>query len=118
MSTTVYGIPNCGSVKKARHWLDEQDIDYRFIDFKKTPPEAETIANWLQQLPLERLLNKRGTTWRTLTPEQQASAADPAAAVKLMAAQPSLIKRPLIEHNGRLLCGFDEAEYIAFFQAA
>ena len=70
--TILYGITNCATVKKARLWLDENNIAYQFVDFKKTPPTAEQLKYWLASIPLDTLINKRGTTWRKLTPEQQA----------------------------------------------
>lgn len=113
--TTVYGITNCSTVKKARAWLQDNGIDYDFADFKKTPPTAEQIENWRTQLGMAALLNKRGTTWRKLTPEQQSQADSEAGAAALMMAHPSLIKRPVVEHNGQILCGFDETAYTALF---
>lgn len=116
--TILYGIPNCDTVKAARQWLSEQQIEYIFSDFKKQPPTAETLTLWLQHIPLSQLLNKRGTTWRKLTAEQQLQAAETAGAVALMAAQPSLIKRPVLAHNGRYHCGFTAEDYLRIFQAA
>lgn len=116
--TVLYGIPNCASVKKARAWLDGRHTAYRFNDFKKSPPDAALIESWLEQLPLDTLLNRRGTTWRKLPPEQQAACAQTAEAVALMAAQPSLIKRPVLVHQGKVYCGFDADLYRQLFQAA
>ena len=93
---TVYGIPNCDSVKKARAWLTEQGIAYQFHDFKKQGvPEAE-LAQWLAQCGWETLLNRKGTTWRQLAPEVQARVVDAASARELMLEQASVIKRPVI----------------------
>ncbi|MGF6148765.1 putative reductase [Kingella potus] len=116
--TVLYGIPNCDTVKKARAWLAEHGADYTFSDFKKEPPEARQIEAWLADIPLETLLNRRGTTWRKLTAQQQAAAGERTAAVALMAAQPSLIKRPVLEHGGRFYCGFQTALYANLFAAA
>lgn len=116
--TVLYGIPNCDSVKKARAWLNAQAVDYRFHDFKQQPPTGEQIDAWLQSIPLSVLLNKRGTTWRKLSAEQQAQAADPSAAAELMRQHPSLIKRPVLEHGDTLLCGFDAARYAELFEQA
>jgi len=102
----VYGIPNCGSVKKARVLLEEQGVAYEFIDFKKAPPTTELIQAWVDQAGLELVLNKRGTTWRKLDDAQKAET-DSAKLISLMAAQPSLIKRPVIETGTALLVGFD-----------
>lgn len=113
--TTVYGIANCSTVKKARAWLESKGIEYDFADFKKTPPTAAQIENWRAQVGMAVLLNKRGTTWRKLTPEQQVLADGDAGAAELMTAHPSLIKRPVIEYKGKVLCGFDEAACAALF---
>ena len=95
-SPTVYGIPNCDSVKKARAWLTEQGIAYQFHDFKKQGvPEAE-LGQWLSQCGWEVVLNRKGTTWRQLAPEVQAQVLDAASARRLMLAQASVIKRPVI----------------------
>ena len=107
--TILYGITNCATVKKARLWLDENNIAYQFVDLKKTPPTAEQLKHWLAYIPLDTLINKRGTTWRKLTPEQQAH---------LMREHSSIIKRPILEHNHHVFIGFDTAQYATIFQAA
>lgn len=95
-SPTVYGIPNCDSVKKARAWLTEQGIDHQFHDFKKLGvPEAE-LGQWLSQCGWETVLNRKGTTWRQLAAGVQAQVVDAASARRLMLAQASVIKRPVI----------------------
>ncbi|ASK26368.1 ArsC family reductase [Neisseria chenwenguii] len=113
--TKLYGIPNCDTVKKARRWLEENGIAYEFFDFKKTPPTADLIETWLAQIPLETLLNKRGTTWRKLDAAAQAAAADQGGAVALMAENPSLIKRPVLAKDGQFYAGFSEVAYRAVF---
>ena len=115
--TTLYGIPNCDTVKKARTWLAEHNIAYEFADFKKRPPDTALIERWLQDIPLETLLNKRGTTWRKLSSEEQASAGSTGGAVKLMAAHPSLIKRPILHYCGRYSAGFQADTYAQIFSA-
>ena len=109
----VYGIPNCGSVKKARALLDEQNADYSFIDFKKTPPTHEEIASWIKAVGRDTLINKKGTKWRSLSDaEKQQADTDP---ISLIATHPTLIKRPLVVwENGTITVGFDEK----LFQAA
>lgn len=114
----LYGISNCSTVKKARAWLEARQIDYVFHDFKKEAPTAEWLAGCLQHVPLEILLNKRGTTWRKLTPEEQAQAADESGAIALMCAYPSLIKRPVLTGGNGVLAGFDETQYAQYVQAA
>ncbi|QEY26326.1 arsenate reductase [Neisseria zalophi] len=109
--TTLYGITNCDAVKKARTWLSENHIDYEFVDFKKSPPDEALIKSWLKDIDLAVLLNKRGTTWRKLSSEQQASAATQEGAIKLMVENPSLIKRPVLNHSGHNQVGFQAASY-------
>ena len=111
MPVTVYGIKNCDTMKKAFAWLDEHGIAYDFHDYKKSGIDAATLTRWCAQLGWEALVNKRGTTWRKLTPEQQA-VADTAAAIALMQAQPSLIRRPVVEFaGGELVVGLDPAAF-------
>lgn len=112
MTITLYGIPNCDTVKKARVWLDAHGIAYTFHDYKKQGADAAQVASWVQQAGLEKVLNKAGTTFRKLTPEQKADLS-PESAVALMVELPSLIKRPIAEHPGGLLVGFREAEWAA-----
>lgn len=114
--TTIYGIPNCDTVKKARNWLAEHGIAAEFVDFKKVPPAPELIEAWLGDIDVAVLLNKRGTTWRKLDEVQQARAATREGAVALMAAQPSLIKRPVLSQNGRFYAGFQAALYESVFK--
>ena len=110
--TTVYGIPNCDTVKKARTWLSEQGITYQFHDFKKQGVPAERLPDWMQAMGWEKLLNRQGTTWRKLDPSVQAAVTDAASASALMADNPSVIKRPVVEWNdGTVTVGFDEAAW-------
>lgn len=111
----IYGISNCGTVKTARAWLAEHRIDAEFVDFKKTPPDAGLLRTWLAQVPAAVLINRKGTTWRKLDTAQQAQAGNDAGAIVLMAAQPSLIKRPLLVLNGQVYVGFTAARYAAIF---
>lgn len=106
MSVTMYGIANCDTVKKARSWLDQLGISYAFHDYKKQRADAERIAHWVEQAGWETVLNRRGTTFRAL-PEADKTDLDPAKAVAIMAANPSCIKRPVVEYPGGLLVGFD-----------
>ncbi|MEW6444522.1 MAG: arsenate reductase [Pseudomonadota bacterium] len=111
----VHGIPNCGTVKKARAWLDARGLDYQFHDFKKAPPTEERLRAWEQQLGWEKLLKKTGTTWRTL-PDEAKAELNRDKAIALLAAHHNLIRRPIVEQpDGRLLAGFIEAEYHAAF---
>ena len=110
MSITLYGIPNCDTVKKARVWLDGQGIAYAFHDYKKAGADPARIAQWIAHAGLDRVLNRAGTTFRKL-PESEREGLDEAHAAALMAANPSCIKRPIVEHSGGLLVGFKPDEW-------
>ncbi|MDH5857620.1 arsenate reductase [Lampropedia aestuarii] len=99
----LYGIPNCDTVKKSRLWFADQGEDVQFHDFKKQGLDAATLAQWAEQLGVDALLNRRGTTWRKLSDAEQASASESAGAQALMLAHTSLIKRPVvrIEREGQ-----------------
>lgn len=114
MTTTLYGIPNCDTVKKARAWLAPRDVAYAFHDYKTQGADAAQVARWVAAAGLDKVLNRAGTTFRKL---DAADKADLTAerAVALMVAQPSLIKRPIVEHAGGLLVGFREPEWAAVF---
>mgnify|MGYP000857318076 CR=1 FL=1 len=105
----VYGIPNCDTVKKALNFLKANNAAYTFHDFKKEGVSREQLEKWAKQLGWETLLNKRGTTWRKLSPEVQASVHTQADAIRLMQEHSSLIKRPVVEKGNTLSAGFDEA---------
>ena len=111
-TTTLYGIPNCDTVKKARAWLDAQGVAYRFHDFKRDGAPPDGLARWLAQAGRERLVNRKGTAWRGLDAAAQAAVVDDASAARLLAAFPSVIKRPVVEWaDGRLTVGFDPAAW-------
>lgn len=110
MTITLYGIPNCDTVKKARLWLDGKGIAYAFHDYKKQGADPARIANWVEQAGWEKVLNRAGTTLRKL-PEADREGLDAAKAVKVMAANPSAIKRPIVEYPGGLLVGFKDSEW-------
>ncbi len=105
MSVELYGIPNCDTVKKARTWLDASGIAYAFHDYKKEGADPARLAKWAEAVGWEPLLNRAGTTFRKLDEADRADI-DAAKALVLMAAQPSLIKRPVVEYRGGLLVGF------------
>src|SRR5690606_31651828 len=107
MSIDFYGIPNCDTVKKARKWLDAKGIGYTFHDYKKEGADPARLARWAAQAGWEKVLNRAGTTCRKL-PEEDKAGLDAAKAVTLMAANPSCIKRPVVEYPGGLLVGFSE----------
>lgn len=106
MTIELYGIPNCDTVKKARAWLDARGLAYAFHDYKKEGADPARLAAWADKAGWALLLNTRGTTFRKL-PEEDRAGIDGAKALKLMEAHPSLIKRPVVEHQGGLLVGFD-----------
>jgi arsenate reductase len=112
MTTILYGIPNCDTVKKARAWLAERGTEYEFHDFKKGGVPPRHLDRWLQQLGHEKVINRKGNVWRQLDGEAQAGAADAAGARALALAQPSVIKRPVVEWaDGGLTIGFDPAAW-------
>ena len=108
---TLYGIPNCSSVKKARDWLDQQGISYAFHDVKKLGIDQHTIAQWMKQVSWEILVNKKGTTWRGLTDAARASVTSAVGATALMIKHPSVIKRPVLCKDKTVLVGFDANTY-------
>lgn len=109
---TLYGIPNCGTVKKARAWLDAQGVAYQFHDFKKHGVPAAELPRWAAAVGWERLLNRQGTTWRKLDDAAKAAVTDAASARALMLAQPSVIRRPVVRwDDGSLTVGFDADEW-------
>ena len=112
MTLQFYGIPNCDTVKKARRWLEAEGRDYTFHDYKKEGADAGKLAAWADQVGWEVLLNKRGTTFRKLPDEDKADI-DQAKAVRLMSENPSMIKRPVVEHPGGLLVGFNADDWTA-----
>ncbi|MFM5924718.1 MAG: arsenate reductase [Novosphingobium sp.] len=112
MSITLYGIPNCDTVKKARTWLDAHGIAYAFHDYKKAGADPARLAVWCKAAGWEKLLNRAGTTLRKL-PDAAKADLDEAKAIALMVANPSCIKRPVVEYPGGLLVGFNQSEWEA-----
>ena len=113
---TLYGIKNCGTVKKAIAWLNSHNIPFEFYDYKKQGISESKLQEWSRQLGIDNLINRKGTTWRKLDEEQKESTKSEQKAIMLMVANTSLIKRPLIEENGKVLTlGFDENEYVVKF---
>ena len=113
----LYGIPNCTTVKKARAWLTDHALDVEFHDFKKLGVEAAWLRKVARQLGWQALVNSRGTTWRRLSDDQKAGVTDESSAIQLMLAQPSVIKRPILELNGQYHLGFSDDQYQALFGA-
>jgi arsenate reductase len=110
--TTLYGIKNCDTMKKARAWLDAQGVAYTFHDYKTTGIDRARLARWAKEVGWEILLNRAGTTFRKL-PEADKDGLNEAKAFALMLAQPSMIKRPVLERGGKLLVGFKPEIYAA-----
>ena len=124
MTITIYGIKSCSTMKKAFTKLDELGVNYNFHDYKKQGIDKDSVQRWVDELGINKVLNKRGTTWRKLTDEQkQAADANIDTAIDLLIENTSMIKRPIVEgqladkNNGQpiLLCGFNEAEFEAAF---
>jgi arsenate reductase len=114
LTITLYGIPNCDTVKKARVWLDGRGIAYAFHDYKKQGADPAKLAAWVQQAGWEKVLNRAGTTFRKLA-DADKEGLDAAKSVTVMAANPSCIKRPIAEYPGGLLVGFKLDEWEAAF---
>ncbi len=112
----LYGIPNCNTVKKARDWLSSHDIAVEFHDFKKHGLSVSIAQPWLQQAEWSKLVNRSGLTWRGLPEERKQQIVDDASALALMLEKTSVIKRPILEQDGRILhIGFDETAYTKIF---
>lgn len=110
--TILYGIPNCDTVKRAREWLATRGVACAFHDFKKAGVPADRLAAWVATAGWERVLNRKGTTWRKLDPSVQAAVVDAASAQAVMREQASVIKRPVVEWaDGRITVGFDEDDW-------
>ena len=107
---TLYGIPNCDTIKKAKKWLEANSVEYRFHDFRKDGLEAEQLKGWADELGWELLLNKRGTTWRQ-QPDEVKNSIDEASALALMLEQPAMIKRPVLDTGSQRKVGFKDSEY-------
>jgi arsenate reductase len=108
----VYGIPNCNTVKKARTWLTDNSLAYEFHDFKKQGITAEKLREWCAVFGWEKVLNKKGTTWKKLSPEIQSGVRDEKTAIAVLLENQSAIKRPIVENDGKaILISFDEEQY-------
>lgn len=114
MTTTLYGIRNCDTMKKAWSWLDHRGIAYAFHDYKKQGIDRATLERWAAEVGWERLLNRAGTTFKNL-PDADKQDLTEAKAIELMLAQPSMIKRPVLAIDGRLVVGFKPETYTEAF---
>ncbi len=115
MAATIYGIKACDTMKKARSWLDQHGVAHRFHDYKIAGIDEKTLKAWVQKAGWEKLLNRAGTTFRKL-PEKDREGLNQARAISLMLAQPSMIKRPVLDVDGTIHAGFKPADYAALFQ--
>lgn len=106
----MYGIPNCDTIKKARKWLEANDVDYTFHDYKKSGVPEKNLKQWVKKVGWKTLLNQRGTTWRKIDDSVKQNI-DEATSIKIMINNSSIIKRPILEFGAQLLVGFKEAEY-------
>jgi len=114
MTIILYGIPNCDTMKKARVWLDQHGVAYRFHNYKAEGIDEATLRRWVDQVGWEKLLNRAGTTFRKLD-EADRQGIDADKAIRLMQAQPSLIKRPVLDRDGALTVGFKPEVYAEIF---
>jgi len=106
---TIYGIPNCNTIKKTRTWFEQHHIPYNFHDYRKEGISKKQLNNWCREKGWEKLLNKQSTSWRKLDPETQAGITSAAKAIAIFLEHPTLIKRPVIEQDGNIVqVGFDE----------
>ena len=117
MTANLYGIPTCDSVRKARKWLTDNDIDHQFIDVRENTPPKSQIGHWVTSLGAAKMVNKRSTTWKQLEKSVQ-SIVDTGPSnqeiIDLFIAQPTLIKRPvLVNDNNEITVGFSEQDYLA-----
>lgn len=114
---TLYGIKNCDTIKKARKYLENQGVDYQFHDYRADGLDEALLQRFIDTLGWQALLNTRGTTWRKLEESERNAVDNPATALKLMLAQPAMIKRPLLcAPDGSMLLGFSEITYTPFIQ--
>jgi len=116
MKLTIFGIKNCDTMKKAFTWLDGHGLAYEFIDYKKADVVADHIDRWNQLIGWETLLNRKGLTWKKLS-EADRSAIDEAKALALMTIHPTLIKRPVLVNNKKVMVGFSPETYEVFTQS-
>lgn len=112
---TLYGIPNCDTVKKARTWLTENGHEFTFHDFKKQGISRQVLAAWAAQVGWQTVLNRQGTTWRKLDAATHAGVVDAESAIAVLLAHPSAIKRPVLIAEQRIIVGFAPDRYQAFF---
>lgn len=113
---TLYGISNCSTVVKARAWLESNEIEYTFWDYKKQEIDIEHLQKWCQELGWEKVVNRSGMMWRRALESEKEKVVDQATAIKFMLKVPTSIKRPIIEIESGLLIGFNQPEYSNHFK--
>jgi Spx/MgsR family transcriptional regulator len=114
-TVTLFGIPNCDQIKRSRAWLDKHGVAYNFHDFKRAGLDPQALDSWLTAAGPERLVNRKGTTWRKFSDAERAQADTTAGARALMVANHSLIKRPVLDIDGSIIVGFDADDYKKLF---
>ena len=107
---TLYGIPNCDTIKKARKWLQAHDVEYKFHNYKADGVPGKKLESWVKQVGWEVLLNRRGTTWRKLDDATKENVTEKSA-IQLMLDNPSIIKRPILEIDNKITVGFSDSDY-------
>lgn len=107
----MYGIKNCDTVKKAKDFLEENEVAYDFVDYKKEPPTEKLLQNWIDKIGIALVLNKQGTTYRKLSDEHKNDMQNINLAIKIMIENPSLIKRPILVAGDKHVVGFNKEEY-------
>ena len=112
--TTIFGIKNCDTIKKTRRWLEANEVDYTFQDVREAPLTKAQVDDWIEQVGLDTLINKRGKTWRQLSVQDQERALQ-GQATSLILANPAMFKRPVVEIEGRIVVGFSEESFSALF---
>lgn len=115
MKPVIYGIPTCDSIRKARKWFDAQGIDYDFIDVRQTAPTRAQVAGWIDAVGHQALINKRSTTWKNLDEAGRAEV-EHGDSLSILLANPTLIKRPVLEYQGETAVGFNSDDYSARFE--
>jgi len=114
MTITMFGIPNCDTIKKAKKWLEAEGIEFEFHDYRKQGITEELVTSFFSELSWELVLNKRGTTYRQLSQEQKDTLTEQKA-ITLLVEQPAMIKRPILKVDGKLYIGFKADQYAAIF---
>ncbi|TNF36586.1 MAG: arsenate reductase [Gammaproteobacteria bacterium] len=113
--TTLYGIPNCDTVKKARRWLDDHGVAYRFHDLREDPVGDKRLAQWLAAVGADTLVNRRSTTWKQLAENDRPDSGNPETVIACLSQHPTLVKRPVLEHGKTIHAGFNTDDYTRLF---